>query len=275
MEIQKSSAPAAYLAFEKDGWSARIAGYNNTFAAVTGQSVHATLDAARVVPGAKVLDLCCGPGGLAAAALQRGAVAVGLDFPGVVDLAARNVPGAVFVAGDANDLPFPDATFDAVVCGYGLMHVPDAEQAMREMLRVLRPGGRAAMTVWDNETSSGLGAAFKTMMEHADMNVPMPHGPSIFQFSALAKMRATLDGLGFVSTDATRFAQSWRVRSGREFLDALVEGTVRMRALIAHQSEDTVAKVVAAFEREMAEARSADGGFVLPMPAIIGSGSKP
>ena len=67
---------------------------------------------------------------LSAAAVDRGAKAVGLDFAGVVALARKLVAGAEFQDGDATRLPFPDDSFDAVVCGYGVMHVPDAEAAL-------------------------------------------------------------------------------------------------------------------------------------------------
>jgi SAM-dependent methyltransferase len=275
MEIQKSSQPGEYVAFERDGWAAHIESYNESFGSVTRQTAQATLDAAGVGRGSRVLDVCCGPGMLSAAALGRGAQAVGLDFPGVVALARKLVPGAEFESGDATRLPFADGSFDAVVCGYGVMHVPDAETAMREMLRVLRPGGRAALSVWDNETFGGLGLVYKAVQDHANLDVPMPHGPSIFQFSTLDRMRDALSGVGFRDVRATRFAQTWRLASAASLLDAMRDGTVRTGALLDAQTDEAVAKIVAHFESELAGARRADGGVDVPMPAIIGSGAKP
>jgi len=276
MDIQKSNTPTEYVAFEREGWGAHIEGYNDTFGTVTRQTVEPTLDAANVRAGAKLLDICCGPGMLSAAAVKRGASAVGLDFPGVVALARKLVPDAEFQSGDATELPFADKSFDAIVCGYGIMHVPDAEQAMREMLRVLRPGGRVALTVWDNETpTNGLGLVYAAVKEHANLNVPMPHAPDIFQFSTRDKMRNALSSVGFVDVSATPFAQDWRMKSGRQMLDALHEGTVRSRALLAAQTDEAITKIIAYFERALAGMRTADGGFDVPMPAIIGSGAKP
>ena len=276
MDIQKSNNPIEYLEFEREGWGAHIEGYNDTFGAVTRQTVEPTLDAANVRAGTRLLDICCGPGMLSAAAAKRGAKAIGLDFPGVVALARKLVPDAKFQDGDATNLPFGDNSFDAIVCGYGIMHVPDAERAMREMLRVLRPGGRVAMTVWDNETpTNGLGLVYAAVKAHANLNVPMPHAPDIFQFSTRGKMRNALSSIGFTDADATPFAQNWRMKSGRQMLDALHEGTVRSRALLAAQTEDAIAKIIAYFEQALAGMRTADGGFNVPMPAIIGSGAKP
>src|SRR5262245_14563190 len=106
------------------------------------------LDAACVAPGMQVLDVCSGPGMLAEGVLLRGAEAIGLDFSAeAVELARRMVPNGRFQQGDAQALPFAEASFDAVLCGYGLMHLPQPALAMREMLRVLRPGGRSALSV--------------------------------------------------------------------------------------------------------------------------------
>jgi len=276
MDIQKSNNPTEYLEFERKGWSVHIEGYNDTFGAVTRQTVEPTLDAANIRGGMRLLDICCGPGMLSAAAAKRGASAVGLDFPGVVAFARELVPDAEFQSGDATQLPFPDKSFDAIVCGYGIMHVPDAEQAMREMLRVLRPGGRVAMTVWNNETpTNGLGLVYAAVKAHANLNVPMPHAPDIFQFSTRDKMRNALGSIGFADVSATPFAQNWRMKSGRQMLDALHEGTVRSRALLAAQTDEEIAKIIAYFEQALSGMRTADGGFNVPMPAIIGSGAKP
>ncbi len=276
MDIQKSSNPVEYIEFEREGWGAHIEGYDNTFGAVTRQTVQATLDAANVSERARLLDICCGPGMLSAAAVKRNAKAVGLDFPGVVALARKLVPGAEFQSGDATALPFADNSFDAVVCGYGIMHVPDPEKALQEMLRVLRPGGRVALSVWDNEGPiSGLGLIYKVVQDHANLDVPLPHGPNIFQFSTIEKMRNALSKVGFTRVEATRFAQDWRLKSGRQFFDAVHEGTVRTRAVLAAQTDDVIAKMIAHFEQALAGLRTSDGGFNLPMPAIIGSGAKP
>lgn len=274
MLIEKSKNPAEYLDFERAGWGAYIAGYNDTFGAVTRQTVQATLDAARVGGGTRLLDICCGPGMLSEAAAQRGAQATGLDFPGVVELARRLVPAAEFLSGDAIDLPFPDNSFDAVVCGYGVMHVPDPEKGMREMLRVLRPGGYAALTVWDNDPKSGLGLVYNAVRDFANLNVPLPHGPSIFQFSSLAKMRDTLTEIGFAKTEARLFQQYWRLQSARQLLDAVHEGTVRTRAVLSAQVPEVIAKITAYIEAGFDDVCS-DAGYNVPMPAIIGIGSKP
>src|SRR6267142_4409154 len=100
MTIERSNEPEAFTAFERDGWSARIGGYERTFARLTSQTAGAMLNAAGVTRGHRVLDVCTGHGVLAAAAAERGAVVAGLDFSEeVVAVARRNVPDVEFRQG--------------------------------------------------------------------------------------------------------------------------------------------------------------------------------
>ncbi len=111
-------------------------------------------------PGDRVLDMGCGGGRHAFECLRRGAVVVALDadpveVKGVEALVtamvdAGEVPdggAATAVRGDAYRLPFPDGAFDKIICAEVLEHVPDDRRAMAELARVLKPGGRIAVTV--------------------------------------------------------------------------------------------------------------------------------
>jgi demethylmenaquinone methyltransferase/2-methoxy-6-polyprenyl-1,4-benzoquinol methylase len=101
-------------------------------------------------PGDRVLDVCCGTGDISLAFARAGLKVVGLDFSeGMLAVARqRLVAGraaageAQFLKGDALHLPFPDGSFEVVTMGYGLRNLADWEAGLREMLRVLRPGGR-------------------------------------------------------------------------------------------------------------------------------------
>ena len=122
-------------------------------------------------PGCAALDVCCGSGDIAmilAEVVGRNGRVVGLDFSGPMlnDAAIREAskrasnggaaaPAVQWIQGDAMDLPFEDGTFDAVTMGYGLRNVADRPKALRELLRVLRPGCRAAILDFNN-TDDGL-----------------------------------------------------------------------------------------------------------------------
>jgi demethylmenaquinone methyltransferase/2-methoxy-6-polyprenyl-1,4-benzoquinol methylase len=103
--------------------------------------------AAVVRPGDRVLDAACGTGDLALAARGAGASeVVGVDFsPRMLERARRKSPAIEWVQGDILDLPFDDASFDAATVGFGVRNVADLERGLRELRRVLRPGGRLAV----------------------------------------------------------------------------------------------------------------------------------
>ena len=275
MAIEKSRNPVQFLEFERTGWGHSIVGYDDAFGVVTRLTVEPTLDAAHVRPGMRVLDVCCGPGMLAEGAIARGAQAVGLDFSNVVELARKVVPAAQFQQGDAQDLPFPDNSFDAAVCGYGLMHVPDAEKVLSEMQRVVRPGGRIAVSVWDSKDPlNGFGLIYIAIRAHGNINVPLPHGADFFQFGTEETMEATLKSVGLTEVKATLFDQKWRVQTADQVLGAVLKGAVRSRAILAAQTEAQMKAVRSFFEKTLEELPKDGRDSLVPLPAIIGSGAK-
>jgi demethylmenaquinone methyltransferase/2-methoxy-6-polyprenyl-1,4-benzoquinol methylase len=105
------------------------------------------LAAAEVVwPGDRVLDACCGTGDLAVECERRGGRVVGLDFSEPMLARARKKSGAIeWVQGDALALPFENGAFDAATVGFGVRNLADLEGGLRELARILRPGGKLAV----------------------------------------------------------------------------------------------------------------------------------
>jgi demethylmenaquinone methyltransferase / 2-methoxy-6-polyprenyl-1,4-benzoquinol methylase len=105
---------------------------------------------AQIKPGDRALDLCCGTGDLALALAQQGAATTGLDFSQpMLAVAARRqcdlksqTLNLKFIQGDAQQVPFPDGSFDVVTVGYGLRNLTSWERGLDEMHRVARPGAR-------------------------------------------------------------------------------------------------------------------------------------
>jgi demethylmenaquinone methyltransferase / 2-methoxy-6-polyprenyl-1,4-benzoquinol methylase len=104
------------------------------------------VDLTGVGPGSRALDVATGTGDLAVELAGRGADVVGLDFSeAMLELARAKAPGVEFVAGNALDLPFEDASFDAVTVGFGARNFADLDRGLNEMARVTRPGGRVVI----------------------------------------------------------------------------------------------------------------------------------
>ena len=120
--------------------------------AIFGRWPAAVADAAAIGAGDRVLDVGCGTGVLAreiAACVGPEGKVIGLDLnPGMLMVAERIRPEIDWRQGDAGELPFEEGEFDAVVSQFALMYFPDRERALREMWRVLAPGGRLAIAVW-------------------------------------------------------------------------------------------------------------------------------
>ena len=120
--------------------------------------------------GALVLDLACGTGNLAIPLAKRGACVTGLDIaPNLLEQARERAAAegleVSFEEGDAEQLPYPDATFDAVVSMFGAMFAPQPARVVEECARVLKPGGQLAMANW---TPGGFaGRMFQVTARHA------------------------------------------------------------------------------------------------------------
>ena len=125
--------------------------------------------------GDKVLDVATGSGNTAISAARRFCGVTGIDYiPELIEDARRRaeVEGMeiTFDVGDAEDLPYPDATFDAVLSTLGVMFAPDQEKVAEELLRICRPGGKIGLANW---TPDGfIGNMFRTLGKH----VPPPPG---------------------------------------------------------------------------------------------------
>ena len=121
-------------------------------------------------PGGRALDVACGSGKLALE-LRRlagpGGEVVGLDFSAaMLAVAHRRAAGPRYVRGDALQLPFPDASFDAATIAFGLRNLADPQRGLEEMLRVLRPGGHAVVLEFVRPHDDLAGRAYRAYLRH-------------------------------------------------------------------------------------------------------------
>ena len=269
--------PDAFNAFEAAGWEARAGGYEDFFGRITVRAVEPLLDAAGVRSGTRVLDLASGPGHVAAAAAGRGADVVGVDVAeSMLALARRLHPQIDFRLGDAEALPFADRSFDAVVANFLMLHLGRPERCAAEFARVLVPGGRVALTVWDVPERARFVGVLVDAVAAAGAQPPedIPAGPPIFRFSDDREFARLLRDEGFEDVETATIAFTHTEPSVDALWTGLLAGTVRTSALVVRQTDEVQADIRAAFERIVRDYETA-GGLKLPVSLKLASGCRP
>jgi SAM-dependent methyltransferase len=174
-------------------------------------------DSADLHAGWRVLDVATGSGNAAIAAARHGCTAVGIDYVptllerGRVRAEAEGLD-VELLEGDAEALPFPDASFDAVTSVFGSMFAPDHEQAAAELLRVCRPGGTIALANWAPQ--GFIGDLFRTVGAH----VPPPAGVRSPMLWGTESHLSELFGDGVVGLETAERTFTFRFRSPEEFV---------------------------------------------------------
>jgi ubiquinone/menaquinone biosynthesis C-methylase UbiE len=181
---------------------------------IAGESLCEAID---LEAGSRVLDVACGNGNAALAAARRWGKVTGLDYvPELLDRARERARGErleiEFVLGDAEHLPFDDAQFDAAVSTYGIMFAPDQAQAAREIVRVVKPGGKIGLANWTPE--GFIGQLLKTVGKH----VPPPPGvASPIYWGMEARLKELFHGTRSLRIMSKEFV--FRYESAAHFID--------------------------------------------------------
>ncbi len=270
-----SSSEAERLrAFERQGHDALATSYHAFFAAVTALAINPLLDAVRLRPGARLLDVATGPGALAAEAANRGARAIGIDLsPQMVELARQLHPAINFHEADVEHLPFPDDAFDAVVCAFGLGHFPRPEVAVAESVRTLLPGGRIAFSWWDDPSRQRIQGIFRDAIAEVGISMPpdVPQGHNVFRFSNTGEFLRLLEGARLIEVTVTEHATTFSVPDTETLWRGGLGSLVLTGAAIKQQNKATQDLIRTAFDRCASAYKSANG-LNLPVAFKIGSG---
>jgi SAM-dependent methyltransferase len=174
-------------------------------------------DHADLHAGWRVLDVATGSGNAAIAAARLGCESVGVDYvPHLLERGRRRAAAeglaVELLEGDAEALPFPDASFDAVTSVFGSMFAPDHAQAASELLRVCRPGGTIALASWTFE--GFIGELFRTVAAH----VPPPPGVPSPMLWGNERYLHELFGDSVASLEVTERTFTWRFPSAEDFV---------------------------------------------------------
>lgn len=265
-----------YGEFEHTGWQRAASAYADTFGRISSAFIPALLDSVGLHAGMALLDVACGPGLVSAAAAARGARVTGLDFaPNMVAEASRRHPALTFREGDAEALPFADASFDAVVIGFGLHHFPLPGRALAEARRVLRPGGRLGFTTWappEDHVMHQIVVGAVREAGDAGAALPVAPGGPVNQ-TGICLVLLKEAGFDVENCEAQILRTHLRLASAAELIGMLEAGTVRLSTTLRSQPADKRAAIHAAVERNMAPYRDANG-YQFPVAAILGTAKK-
>jgi SAM-dependent methyltransferase len=232
-----------------DAWDRYFDWYSRAFAPLMAWCA----DAIAAAPGMRVLDVAAGSGQPSltiAPRIQPGGTILGIDFsPEMLAVAERRArqAGAAnvsFKTMDAEQLELPDASFDAVTCACGLIFFPDAHRALTEMRRVLKPGGRVAIGVWDEPSKSPFvtvgGGALSQF--HAP-TPPNPNSPGAFRFSKRDVLERVLRDAGFSEITITSVAMPIDFKSTQEYWEMFTECAAGIKIKISMLSKEDQLKL--------------------------------
>ena len=230
----------------------------------------------KVPSGGSVLELACGTGvvtkhlrGVLPASTRL--VATDLN-PGMLETAQRMlsaVKGIEFQIADGTDLPFDDASFDAVVCQFGVMFFPDKSRGFSEAARVLKPGGRLHFNVWDSLEYNAYGKLVHEVMLSLSPDLTFMAMP--FGYCDIRTIRAALEAAGFREIeDSIQFRDS-QASSANDIVMGLVAGSplaaeLEARALTAQGREAVKSALIAKY---------GEGPISAPMQAVVFMAAKP
>jgi len=229
--------------------------------ALFGQWAPKVADAAQIQPGQRVLDVACGTGILAReAALRLGSIGyvAGIDpSPGMVAVARMLAPAIEWREGVAQSLPFPDQSFDTVVSQFGLMFFTDRRQALREMLRVLAPGGRLAVAVWDSLDNIPAYASEVALLEQTAGRQAADALRAPFMLGNRKDLAKLFSEAGVASADITTHDGTAQFPSIRTMVEADLRGWLPVMGVIL--TEDQIGRTLLEAERALSSYANADG----------------
>jgi len=242
--------------------------------ALFGQWCPSVLDAAGVRAGHRVLDVACGTGILAREAALRvgpaGFVA-GVDpAPGMVAVAGELAADVEWREAAAESLPYPDRSFDAVVSQFGMMFFTDRPQALREMLRVLRPGGRLTVAVWDSLENSEAYPAEVELLARVAGEAAADALRAPFVLGDKDALATLLEDCGAESVSVETHKGTARFPDIRTMVEADLRGWLPVMGVQLRERQ--IENILAEAERALAPYVTDDGQVVFAPSAHIATG---
>lgn len=233
--------------------------------AIFGEWAPYLVEAAGVAPGQSVLDVACGTGVVAREAAKRvgeNGKVVGVDRnPAMLAVARRLRPDIEWREADAAELPFPDNSFDVVLCQAALMFFPDVARALGEMARVVKPEGLIAAHVWGRlESQPGYGPFVEVAARHAGPEAVQLLG-AYWVLGDLRKLTELFDSAGLRVTGTDTRLGTARFDS----IDELVRTEVESTPLVERISDETYRSILEDSREALAKFRTDDDRIEMPI----------
>lgn len=256
-----------------DGWSDAAAAYDRSFAQLCAGAIDGLLGNRVSVGDDPALDVGTGTGSVVGALIQRGfAVAACDKEPSMVRFAATRYPTVDIGTAALPSLPYDDGSFALTTANFVLNHVPTPLAAARELLRVTRPGGTVAATIWPSEPVGALNQFWNMIITEADASVPTGH-----RLPPADDFPRTVDGFrklflnaGATTVDCSLFSYTFRIRPdnlwaaatagiatiGQTYMSQTDEGRKRMQAVFTDAAVREAPSDVLSFESTAVVAHS-------------------
>ena len=278
---------AEYKVGQRQEWGAAADGWRRQWETIEkfSQPVSDRLvELTRIRPGHRVLDVATGIGEPAVTASRAvgssGWVVATDQAPEMLAIARERAAGLGlrnidFREIDAENLDLPGESFDALLCRWGLMFLPDLGVALRGMYRLLAPGGRLAAAVWSEPPKVPMiGLPMQVIRQMVEMPAPPEGMPGPFSLSDVGALEQAFRQAGLANVHSERMVLTAEWPSAQEFVNMLLDIAAPLKAMLDRQPVEKRTGVLRAIEEAIAQYASADGTVRIPNEAICVVGHK-
>jgi SAM-dependent methyltransferase len=263
-------------------WQEAAAGWERRQDAMrdfAGPVSHWLVEAIRPQPGHRVLDLAAGVGetGLLAAELvvPGGSVIISDQAEAMLEAARRRaqelgVGNVEFQSINAESIDLPVASIDAALCRWGYMLMIDPSAALAETRRVLRPGGRLALAVWDvPDRNPWLVLPGRVLIERGLTEPPEPGAPGPLALADRERLRDLLEEAGFEDVEIGAIDLEQRHPNFDSFWETTLDVSRNFHDAVLEQREPEIAEIRAALAERLAPFTAADGALAIPARTLV------